>query len=279
MSLLSDVKVDKLDANNKTDNGSSTDDFGDFVGQPKADLPHTEAENMNRKQRNNQPSTNMLYTGQKRELRETYNKSLSPKTDDLLDDSNQEDFEPWPEFDNGPSNNGTSQIVPLALESIPEPQNLLPLFETNLFSLPAPLFQEITPLPYPLKRRVLSNPRTKQFFEGIISGVNIAIRICAGRRRRSKSADADFEAREIARLWKSLRHRLVGVGITELPTLDPDYVLKKYVGNPKDLCIVCAVSRNEMPRGTTRQASWDSANSGHVTCIKWWIHEKALLES
>ncbi|KAK9462752.1 uncharacterized protein V1516DRAFT_188979 [Lipomyces oligophaga] len=161
---------------------------------------------------------------------------------------------------------------------IPSPDVLLSLFETNLFPLPDPLFKALAPLPFPLKRRVLSDAKTRAFFEAFLRAVEVAIRICAGRKRRGGRFEADKEAREIARQWRNLRERIAGSGLRDLPNVDASLTLRGLVSNRVHLCIVCGVANGETVRGCTRQDSWDSRSGGHSTCIKWWLHEKALLE-
>ncbi|KAK9237383.1 hypothetical protein V1525DRAFT_404210 [Lipomyces kononenkoae] len=163
--------------------------------------------------------------------------------------------------------------------AVPKPEFLLPLFESNLFPLPLPLFQELAPLPFPLKRRVLSHPKTRKFFGGLLAGVQVAVRICAGRKRRGGRFEADREARQIAREWKILRERIAGVGMRELPVIDASFIFREYAGDISDLCLVCGVARHEKVRGCTTESLWDMENGGHAACIKWWAHEKALLDS
>ncbi|KAK9476457.1 hypothetical protein V1514DRAFT_369633 [Lipomyces japonicus] len=196
---------------------------------------------------------------------------FAPKTD-LLDD--EEDFEPWPDFPD--ETNKNQKIIK---EVVPPPEYLLPLFETNLFPLPLPLFQELAPLAYPLKRRVLSNGQIKRFFAALISGAQVSARICAGRKRRGGKFEADREAREVARVWKSLCGRLSGVGLHDLPTIDWSFTLPPYSGDKSDLCLVCGAARHETVKGIHNNVQWDLENGGHASCIKWWAREKALLDS
>ncbi|KAK9464765.1 hypothetical protein V1512DRAFT_230130 [Lipomyces arxii] len=189
-----------------------------------------------------------------------------------------EEFEPWPDFETSPA----STPVPIATPprpAVPNSEVLLSLFQSNLFPLPLPLFQELGPLPFPLKRRVLSQQKTKRFFAALLAGAEVAIRICAGRKRRGGRFEADREARECARVWKSLRERIAGVGMRDLPNLDASFTFRDYPGEPSDLCIVCGVARHEKVRGCVGQTGWDFENGGHTTCIRWWVREKALLES
>ncbi|KAK9322752.1 hypothetical protein V1517DRAFT_322341 [Lipomyces orientalis] len=198
---------------------------------------------------------------------------------DLLDTS--DDFEPWPDTEDPQTQKQFARTPPPqpATVAVPKPEFLLSLFESNLFPLPLPLFQELAPLPFPLKRRVLSHPKTKKFFASLLCGAQVAVRICAGRKRRGGKFEADREAREIARVWKSLRERIAGVGMRELPSIDASFVLREYEGDKSDLCLVCGVARHENVRGCTMASGWDFENGGHMACIKWWVREKALLDS
>ncbi|KAK9366631.1 hypothetical protein V1509DRAFT_629115 [Lipomyces kononenkoae] len=204
-------------------------------------------------------------------------KSTTTISKNLLDTSG--DFVSWqdPE-DRTMSRQATASSSP-PTSAIPKPEFILPLFESNLFPLPLPLFQELAPLPFPLKRRVLSHPKTKKFFTGLLTGVQVAVRICAGRKRRGGKFDADREARQIAREWKILRERIAGVGMRELPFIDASFVFREYTGDKSDLCLVCGVARHEKVKGCTTESLWDLENGGHAACIKWWAHEKALLDS
>ncbi|KAJ8098758.1 hypothetical protein POJ06DRAFT_239629 [Lipomyces tetrasporus] len=201
----------------------------------------------------------------------------SIKAKDLLDTS--DDFEPWPDAEDPQKQVVRTPRPQPATVAVPKPEFLLPLFESNLFPLPLPLFQELAPLPFPLKRRVLSHPKTKKFFASLLCGAQVAVRICAGRKRRGGRFEADREAREIARVWKSLRERIAGVGMRELPSIDASFVLREYEGDKSDLCLVCGVARHEDVRGCTMASGWDFENRGHMACIKWWVREKALLDS
>ncbi|KAK9356663.1 hypothetical protein V1523DRAFT_400990 [Lipomyces doorenjongii] len=192
---------------------------------------------------------------------------------DLLDTS--DDVKPWQDVE-GTQHQATRPPPTTAI--LPKPEFLLSLFESNLFPLPLPLFHELAPLPFPLKRRVLSHPKTKKFFASLLSGAQVAVRICAGRKRRGGRFEADREAREIARLWKVLRERIAGVGMRDLPYIDASFVFREYTGDKSDLCLVCGVARHENVRGCT-ESLWDHENGGHMACIKWWAHEKALLDS
>lgn len=181
-----------------------------------------------------------------------------------------EDLQQWPEE----TVDSPQAISPAVLK----PEALLPLFKSNFFPLPATLFQDLAPLPYPLKRRVLSHAKTKAFFDNMLSGVHIALRICAGRRRRGGHYEADREARETSRLWKDLAHRLSGVGLTNLPNIDSAYLLPKFLGDPRELCIVCGVGAFEKVKGATIESKWNNLKRGHGSCTNWWEHEQALLE-
>ncbi|KAK7206549.1 hypothetical protein BZA70DRAFT_235941 [Myxozyma melibiosi] len=204
----------------------------------------------------------------------------------LVDASDE--FEPWPEFASNSAPAASSTASPSRgshhppqpqRARLPPPEILLSLFQSNLFPLPMPLFQSLVPLAFPLKRRVISDPKVKSFFEAFILAIEVAIRICAGRKRRDGRFEADKEARETARQWRALRERVAGVGLRDLPNLDASFTLRAYAGEPAELCIVCGVARHEQVRGCTKEVVWDFENGGHSTCIRWWAHEKALMES
>ncbi|KAK9387693.1 hypothetical protein V1515DRAFT_615257 [Lipomyces mesembrius] len=155
-------------------------------------------------------------------------KPFTTIAEDLLDTS--DDFEPWQDVED--TQHQATRPPPPTTAVSPKPEFLLSLFESNLFPLPLPLFHELAPLPFPLKRRVLSHPKTKKFFASLLSGAQVAVRICAGRKRRGGRFEADREA----------------------------------------------LAKHENVRGCT-ESLWDHENGGHMACIKWWAHEKALLDS
>ncbi|KAK9379456.1 uncharacterized protein V2V93DRAFT_64642 [Kockiozyma suomiensis] len=228
------------------------------------------------------PALTQLSPVQKSQARSPILKAPPPKPPKFVDAS--DDFEPWSESASSsstpePALSTAQQPRTPLVATLPAPEFLLSLFQSNLFPLPMPLFQSLVPLSFPLKRRVISAPRVKDFFEAFILAIEVAIRISAGRKRRGARFEADKEARETARLWRSLRERIAGVGLRDLPNLDASFTLRSYAGDPRELCIVCGVARHEKVRGCTKEVVWDFENGGHSTCIRWWAHEKALMES
>ncbi|KAK9470193.1 uncharacterized protein V1510DRAFT_432315 [Dipodascopsis tothii] len=171
---------------------------------------------------------------------------------------------------------GADDLPPPGAPAVPPPDVVLARFIANYFPLPQPLFADLAPLAYPLKRRVLSNARTKHFLKGLLSGIHIGQRLCAGRARRGGRYDADREARELARLWQDLSHRLKGVGMLQLPAIDPSHVLPRFRGDPGELCPVCGVGAFETVRGATIDARWNDDKRGHANCMNWWDHQRAL---
>lgn len=82
-----------------------------------------------------------------------------------------------------------ASIVPSAFNNIPSSIELLALFNSTVFYIADSLFDSLVPLSYTLKKRVLANPKTKEFLLGYLETVMVCAKIMAGRRRRLVTSD------------------------------------------------------------------------------------------
>ncbi|KAG0123636.1 hypothetical protein HOY82DRAFT_588216 [Tuber indicum] len=171
-----------------------------------------------------------------------------------------------------------------------------------LFLLPQDqLLDKMKGLSFPLRQRVLSHHRTKEFLEGICEVGRVAGRIIAGRKRQTKSAlpgkaggrmklangaDAawqqkkeDREAKEICRLWKEESGRLKAAMGTSIPEFE-DEPLK---GPGRRGCRLCGLGKDELLPGlkekTERLGWWDSEWGGHAGCKGFWEKHGKVLAS
>ncbi|PWW74435.1 hypothetical protein C7212DRAFT_365016 [Tuber magnatum] len=172
-----------------------------------------------------------------------------------------------------------------------------------LFLLPQEqLLDKMRDLSFPLRQRVLSHHRTKEFLEGICEIGRVAGRIVAGRKRRAKSAlprkasegmklangagaarqqkREDREAKEICRLWKEGSGRLKAAMRTGIPEFE-DEPLK---GPERWGCKLCGLGKDELLPGlkekTERLGWWDREWGGHAGCRGFWEkHGKGLVST
>lgn len=77
-----------------------------------------------------------------------------------------------------------SSVVPSDYNDIPSSIELLQQFNSTVLHIADSLFSSLVPLNYTLKKRVLANPKTKEFLLGYLETVMVCAKIMAGRRRR-----------------------------------------------------------------------------------------------
>lgn len=159
-----------------------------------------------------------------------------------------------------------------------------------LFLLPqTQLLNKLTPLPFPLRQRVLAHKTTKDFLEGVCELGRVAGRIIAGRKRRRAGPrnrnggmalggnagwDQQKEEREVketCRLWADGAGRLkaaMGKGVPEI--VDEGARGGGAVGG----CRLCALGEAEvvhtLKERTERSGWWDAAWGGHAGCRCFW---------
>ncbi|KAH0607185.1 uncharacterized protein H6S33_003173 [Morchella sextelata] len=172
-----------------------------------------------------------------------------------------------------------------------------------LFLLPQThLLDKLTALPFPLRQRVLSHPKSRDFLEGTCELGRVAGRIIAGRKRRPKTVGRgragsggmklaggtnsgweqqkeEREVKETCRLWGDGAGRLkaaMGAGVPEV-TDEVGRMPAKVVGG----CKLCGLAKSEVLPGlkerTERLGWWDAGWGGHGGCRGFWEkHGKTL---
>ncbi|BFZ63827.1 40S ribosomal protein S3 [Saitoella coloradoensis] len=190
---------------------------------------------------------------------------------------------------------------------IPPPHILLSLLLRTVLFLPTDFFTSLAKLQYPLRRRVLADTRTKQYFAALMEGARIAARIVAGRyryhsrhtnlktgesgrerkRERREERDlADLEARRVEAEWDRMKPRLRAV-IGGMGLVLPEVKGENIVGDlhakgkgrpPTEVCAVCGVGRRERLAGIEGQQGggvkdWKEREgvTGHTGCVNWWV--------
>lgn len=136
---------------------------------------------------------------------------------------------------------------------------------------------ELAPLPFALKRRVLANPKTKDFVSGYLESISVVARIIAGRARRSLTAEqtklADREARHFESDWTALRPRIVSLApaSASVPSIDSRAIFSAKASAA--VCDVCGLAKNEALKHQPRPV-W--ADGGHKTCLAFWNNKSAF---
>ncbi|GAO48274.1 hypothetical protein SAICODRAFT_73009 [Saitoella complicata NRRL Y-17804] len=209
-----------------------------------------------------------------------------PQTTTVVDDDNDDfgDFISTPTTPTAPPLPSSSSPHAPAPTQIPPAHILLPLLFRTILFLPSSFFASLAKLPYPLRRRVLADPRTKRYFSALVEGARIAARIVAGRYRywyhthssnetvggssrgRERERDrreerdlADLEARRVKAEWDRMRPRLRAV-IGGMGLVLPDIQAENIVGdlNVKgknrpaavvEVCAVCGLGKREILAG------------------------------
>lgn len=211
--------------------------------------------------------------------------------DDLIPKAEEE----WESFGDEPLSYNSNDLVttarldlPTEYQNIPDSTALLIIFTETIFHLVDPFFKEIVPLSYSLKKRVLSNTKTKQFLQGFLETVSIGAQIMAGRYRRLDSSKpnasdtSDRAAREFSRMWAEelmprLRTALPPSLASKLGDLSGSFAYPASTSLASSHCIVCGLSRAEqaqkLPLKISAAAKWDeNSNLGHAKCLKFWSH-------
>ncbi|KAI5814742.1 hypothetical protein BZA77DRAFT_317966 [Pyronema omphalodes] len=175
-------------------------------------------------------------------------------------------------------------------------QQFPPVFQllqtlTPLFLLPqVHLLEQLKGLPFPVRQRVLSHPKTKSFLESVCEIGRVAGRIIAGRKRRSGTAvnggskgmgglklkggaeDAQREEREVReciRIWKEGLGRLKAAMGEQVPELED----QQLHGNTQNRCGLCGLGQGESLPGLKERLGtgwWDMAWGGHRGCKAFW---------
>jgi hypothetical protein len=141
---------------------------------------------------------------------------------------------------------------------------------------------------------VLSDPRTKEFLEGVCELSRVAGRIIAGRRRRTKALPAngrsgsmklaaggsraifeaqreDREVKETCRLWKEGMGRIKAAMGEVVPELK-DERRGPAIGGPT--CKLCRLGKTELipdlREKKERIGFWDAEWGGHGSCRAFW---------
>lgn len=230
------------------------------------------------------------FIGKQKQSNSMFNKPVVQK--DLIPKVEEE----WESFGDEPLSNKSNVLVatakvvdlPPQYQNIPDSTALLIIFTETIFYLVEPFFKEIVPLPYSLKKRVLSNIKTKQFLQGFLETVTIGTQIMAGRYRRldfskvNASDASDRAAREFSRRWAEelmprLRTALPPTLASKLGDLSGSFAYPTSTSLASSLCIVCGLSKAEqaqkLPLKTSTAAEWDdNTKLGHTKCLKFWSH-------
>jgi hypothetical protein len=160
------------------------------------------------------------------------------------------------------------------------PVSLLLQTLTPLFLLPSThLLDNLKGLPFPLRQRVLSHPRTKSFLEAICELGRVAGRIIAGRKRRARRATMvvgrsnleqqkeEREVKEAVRIWKEGMGRLKAAMGQEVPEIIEDF---RGVYRGSEVCRLCKLGRGEVVPGLKETVQRWSEGWGHRGCKAFW---------
>lgn len=183
----------------------------------------------------------------------------------------------------------TANIAPF--RQIPTPHQLLTYLHTNCLPVMDKLVQQLQPLTFPLRKRVLAHPTTKKFIDRYIDLVYLAARVMAGRMRKLKImceygiegmsmstfADlmkrSDRDTREIGRVWKPLSAAIGPMtNHRQLPVLQPEFLIANEEAPPKQLesvCCICGLKNTEFIRGHPKP-KFNGQQNAHHTCISWY---------
>lgn len=189
-------------------------------------------------------------------------------------------------------------------EEFPPVANILQCL-SNLFLLPhTHLLDPLKGLPFPLRQRVLADPKTKEFLLGVCEFGRVAGRVVAGRRRRARpggkrnggmklggaggvskaNMDAQKEEREvkeICRVWKEGSGRLKAAMGTAVPEMDEVWKGATLRNPTAQTCRLCALARTDvvpsLREDTDRLFWWIEDWGGHGSCRAFWEkHEKEI---
>jgi hypothetical protein len=160
------------------------------------------------------------------------------------------------------------------------PVSLLLQTLTPLFLLPSThLLDNLKGLPFPLRQRVLSHPRTKSFLEAICELGRVGGRIIAGRKRRARRATMvvgrsnleqqkeEREVKEAVRIWKEGMGRLKAAMGQEVPEIIEEF---RGVYRGAEVCRLCKLGRGEVVPGLKETVQRWSEGWGHRGCKAFW---------
>ncbi|KAI5853350.1 hypothetical protein BZA05DRAFT_395732 [Tricharina praecox] len=161
-----------------------------------------------------------------------------------------------------------------------------------LFLLPQEkLLDSLKGLPFPLRQRVLSHPKTRQFLEGVCEFGRVAGRIIAGRKRRARVGGGgagaggmklgagggpevqkeEREVKEACRIWKEGTGRLKAATAGAVPEIDEEW---KGVWRGGQACKLCKLGKGELVPALKEQKDkagwWDERWGGHASCRGFW---------
>lgn len=150
----------------------------------------------------------------------------------------------------------------------PQPGTAMDYISDNILTLPESFFSELSHIPYTLRRRVLSDARTRLWIKGVVEGGRIGQRLVRGRRRKTKGASAqdkfavDAAAQKLSSLWSSIVPRLTSLstGLLKLKPLTLLSFNEDFV--EAETCEICA-TEEEDDAPILRIAGL----RGHQTCV------------
>ncbi|KAI5793404.1 hypothetical protein FPQ18DRAFT_425540 [Pyronema domesticum] len=195
-----------------------------------------------------------------------------------------------------PSNSSHSRSIslqPFSSAAVSKPstpagqQQFPPVFQllqtlTPLFLLPqVHLLEQLKGLPFPVRQRVLSHPKTKAFLESVCELGRVAGRIIAGRRRRggvsngggkgmgglklkggaeagSDAQKEEREVRECIRIWKEGLGRLKAAMGEQVPELEDQQLHGTTQGTGTGRCGLCGLGQGESLPGLKERLGTDS---------------------
>ncbi|KAG5366106.1 hypothetical protein CJU89_0517 [Yarrowia sp. B02] len=200
-----------------------------------------------------------------------------------------DDFETTSPTTKAPAAAPATNLAPF--RAISTPHQLLTYLHANCLPVMDKLVQQLQPLTFPLRKRVLAHPTTKKFVERYIDLVYLAARVMAGRMRKlrimcengiegmSKTTfsdlmkKSDMDAREIMRVWKPLSAAIGPMtNHRQLPVLQPDFLIANEDKAPTQLdsvCCICGLKNTEFIRGHPKP-KFNAQQNAHFSCMSWY---------
>lgn len=161
---------------------------------------------------------------------------------------------------------------------IPPPGDVLEFYYNHILHAVDGFFSKMVSLSYSQRRRVLTQSKTKHFFDNYCVVIRIAGMVMMGRMRTAIDAaqrtKANRRAKDVVWIWNQLAQRLKTMGLTQkLPVLDETYTLPEAHDGP--FCLLCGLSKTEkFPREEGDVMQWtnntDLQFHGHVQCLALW---------
>lgn len=150
-------------------------------------------------------------------------------------------------------------------------QEYLPIIDSALL-------KPLSTATYQLRKRILSNKKTKEFIKGYIELMWIIKRIMAGRRRMCPGSitTVDKTARHVEQYWFDDQESRLNVRVKALgnsinwPVLNSKIIYDSVAIG--DTCLVCGLARNENLEGDNNITKWvqDTNLNGHKSCINFY---------